>query len=68
MFIFDARFLKLVTPLNFAYYSKYVLEEIIAMPVVAILQKSNQLIGIDKVLHSYEWAHVQFKEFPLVQK
>ena len=59
MLIFDARFLKFITPLNFAYYSKYVLEEIIAMPVVAILQKSNQLIKIDdKVLHSYEWAHV----------
>ena len=68
MLIFDARFLKFITPLNFAYYSKYVLDEIIAMPVIAILQKSNQLIKIDTILHSFEWAHVQFKEFPLVPK
>ena len=38
------------------------------MPVIAILQKSNKLIGIDAVLHSYDWPHVQFTEFPLTQK
>ena len=68
MFVFDARFLKLVTPLNFAYYSKYVLEEILVVPIVAILQKSERLIRIHPILHSFEWAHVQFKEFPLTQK
>ena len=65
MFIFDARFLKFPTPLNFTYYSKYVLDEIVAMPVVALLQKSDRLIKIEEIIHSYEWAHAQFKEFPL---
>ena len=68
MFVFDPRFLKFVTPLNFAFYSKYVLEEIIVVPILAILQKSEKLEKIHSVVHSFEWAHVQFKEFPLSQK
>lgn len=68
VFIFDARFLKFVTPLNLAYYSKYVLDEIIVMPVIAILQKSNRLAKISETIHSYDWPHVQFKEFSLTQK
>ena len=44
------------------------LDEIIAMPVIAILQKSNRLAKIEEIIHSYEWPHVQFKEFPLAQK
>ena len=68
MYIFDARFLTLVTPLNFAYYSKYVLEEILIVPILAILQKSDRLVRIDSVVHSFEWPHVQFKEFPLSQR
>ena len=46
MFIFDARFLKFITPLNFAYYSKYVLDEMIVVPIIAILQKSGRLAKI----------------------
>ena len=68
MFIFDARFLKFTTPLNFAYYSKYVLDEIVVTPVVALLQKSKRLAKIEQAIHSYEWPHVQFKEFPLSQR
>ena len=64
MYVFDARFLTLVTPLNFAYYSKYVLEEIFIVPILAILQKSSKLGRIDSLVHSFEWPHVQFKEFP----
>ena len=68
MYVFDARFLTLVTPLNFAYYSKYVLEEILIVPILAILQKSSKLGRIDSLVHSFEWPHVQFKEFPLSQR
>ena len=37
------------------------------MPIIAILQKSNRLARIHTIVHSFEWPHVQFKEFPLVQ-
>ena len=52
--MFDARFFTLVTPLNFAYYSKYVLEEILIVSILAILQKSGRLGRIDSVVHSLE--------------
>ena len=63
MYVFDPRLLKVVTPLNFAYYSKYVLEEILIVPILAVLQKSDRLARIHPLVHSFEWSHVQFKEF-----
>ena len=68
MYVFDPRLLKVVTPLNFAYYSKYVLEEILIVPILAVLQKSDRIARIHPLVHSFEWSHVQFKEFPLTQR
>ena len=40
LFIFDSVFLSYITPLNFAFYNKYLIEEMVIFPIVAILQKS----------------------------
>ena len=40
LFIFDSLFLQYITPLNFAFYNKYLIEEMIIFPIAAILQKS----------------------------
>ena len=63
--MFDSAFFKFITPLNFAFYNKFLLEEMIIYPIVAILQKSSKLIPIESVLHAYEKTAIQFKEFVL---
>ena len=67
MFLFDPAFLHIVTPLNFAFYSKYTLEEMILYPILALLQGSAQLRPFDDVVHSFDRSVVQFKEFALYQ-
>ena len=65
VFIFDSKFLRYITPLNFAYFSKFILEEIIILPLLALLQKSDRIDGFQSLGHSFEEDHIQFKEFPL---
>jgi len=56
-----------VTPLNFAFFSKYTIEEMIIYPILALLQHSPQLKGFEEVVHSFDRSVVQFKEFALYQ-
>ena len=54
VFIFDARFLRFITPLNFAYFNKFNLEEILIFPLLALLQKSHRLVSFEALGHSFE--------------
>ena len=65
VFIFDAKFLRYLTPLNFAYFNKFILEEILILPLLALLQKSPRLVGFHSLGHAVEEEQMQFKEFPL---
>ena len=65
VFVFDPVFLHYITPLNFAYYNKFLLEEMLIFPIVALLQKSSQLQAFTEVVHAFDMALVQFKEFVL---
>lgn len=65
VFLFDSDLLRLLTPLNFAYFNRFVLEEMIILPIAALLQKTERLRCITALLHGYETALVQFKEFVL---
>lgn len=38
VYIFDAAFLRVITPLNFAYYARYSLQDILIRPILAIVQ------------------------------
>ena len=40
LFMFDPTFLKFLTPLNFAFYNKFLIEEMLIFPIAALLQKS----------------------------
>ena len=63
--IFDAKFLRYITPLNFAYFNKFILEEILILPLLALLQKSARLVSFNSLGHAVEEEQMQFKEFPL---
>ena len=38
------------------------------MPILALLQKSDRLLSIPSIMHSYHDAFIQFKEFPLIPR
>lgn len=52
IYIFDANFLKIITPLNFAYYAKYNLEEMIIFPILSIVQGTHALKTSADAMHS----------------
>ena len=52
IYIFDANFLRIITPLNFAYYAKYSLEEMIILPILSIVQGTHALKTSPDAMHS----------------
>lgn len=44
IYIFDAAFLRVITPLNFAYYARYSIEDILIRPILAIVQATKGTI------------------------
>ena len=54
VFLFDPVLLRIITPLNFAFFNKYTVEEMILFPMLALLQHSEQLSDFDEVVHSFE--------------
>ena len=67
IFLFDPSFFRIITPLNFAFFNKYTLEEMIIFPILALLQHSDRLKGFEEVVHSFDRSVVVFKEFKLYQ-
>lgn len=65
LLVFDTRFLQVVTPLNFAFYNKFTIEEMITYPILAGVQGSPKLKRLDKCWHGLESSQAQFKEFVL---
>ena len=63
LLLFDTKYLKVCTPLNFAFFNKFTIEEMITYPILAGVQGSPKLKKIDKCLHGLESSQVQFKEF-----
>jgi hypothetical protein len=52
LFIFDSSFLDVITPLNFAYFAKYTIEEVIILPILAITQNTPTLRASQVSMHS----------------
>lgn len=61
LFMFDPRLLHVVGPLNFAFFNKYTIEEIIIYPLLALVQGSRYLSKYEKILHKIDDSFVQFK-------
>lgn len=53
MYIFDSRFLGLLAPLNFAYFAKFTVEELLVIPVLVLSQKLGRIKSIDMVFHGF---------------
>lgn len=50
-----------MTPLNFGFYAKYTIEEIILYPMLAILQNTNNLITDFDTVHSFDKPAMYYK-------
>lgn len=61
LYIFDSRLLNMVSPLSFAYYSKYTFEELLIIPLLALHQKKGTLIASNRILHSFDISYIQSK-------
>lgn len=48
LYVFDSKLLGLVTPLSFAYYTAYTLDQMIIVPLLALTQNSQNLINLSK--------------------
>ena len=63
--MFSSAFLEIVTPLNFAHFNKYTIENMFIAPILALTQKTNSLFAIKGTWHVFDEAVIQFKEFAL---
>jgi hypothetical protein len=41
-----------ITPLNFAYFTKYTIEEVIILPILAIVQGTTRMIASKLLMHA----------------
>ena len=54
LFIFDPTYLSYITPLNYGYYNKFSVEEMLILPILALLQDSTNLMPFNSILHSFD--------------
>ena len=65
LFIFDPVYLSFITPLNYGYYNKFSVEEMLILPILALLQDSTHLIPLNSTLHSFDSINFANKQFAL---
>ena len=65
LYIFDPAYLSYITPLNYGYYNKFLVEEMLILPILALLQNSPNLIPLNSVSHSFDRINFASKYFPL---
>mgnify|MGYP000962641634 CR=1 FL=1 len=54
IYIFDVKLLYLISPLNFAFYARYTMEEILILPILAITQGTENLVTCSDIFHKIE--------------
>ena len=65
LYIFDPAYLSYITPLNYGYYNKFLVEEMLILPILALLQNSPNLIPLNSVSHSFDRINFANKYFSL---
>lgn len=67
LYIFDSGLLSMLSPLSFAYYSKYTFEELLIIPLLVLHQKKGSLFGSDRIMHDLQISYIQARQVVLIQ-
>lgn len=55
VFFFDATILSFLTPTNFAYYTRYTLDEIIIIPLLIVCQSAGTIVSGKPIIHKSDF-------------
>lgn len=61
VYIFNIQYYGIVCPLNFAYYGKFTIQQMLVLPIVAVSQKMQTLSSFSQIVHTFNESIVQFK-------
>jgi hypothetical protein len=63
MFILPTKYIGIISAINFAYFSRYTLQEVLVLPLLILYQASNALITDGHVYHE---CSVNIREYQYV--
>lgn len=68
MFVFSVEFLYLITPVNYAYYGRYTVEELLVRPILGIVWGTVGMVGVGGgVVYGFDVAYGSSREFAIKQ-